>query len=155
MINSLPELCMYRPGPSRSGRGPLICARTRLGEDDARDSSRISDVHGYWVCSAYHFNLHRLSARNSAVFRMISQRKSPSLPALRGSGAPKEELLTQGSSRTPIGAMTCHLLGVDTNRRWRRLGAKLSWTHGRCFVSSAMESSTNGGHLRLVFRVLD
>ena len=35
---------------------PLICARTRLREDDARDSSRISEVHGYWMCSAYHFN---------------------------------------------------------------------------------------------------
>ena len=54
MINSLPELYMDRSGPGGRERGPLIYARKRFGEDDARDSSRIGDVHGYWVCSAYH-----------------------------------------------------------------------------------------------------
>ena len=47
---------MDRPGPGGRGRGPLIYARKRLGEEDARDSSRRGDVHGYWVCNAYHFN---------------------------------------------------------------------------------------------------
>ena len=91
------------------------------GEKEARDSSRMRDVHGYWACSAYHFSgfqfcvfLRRLSTVGQKLggFPYDFLNENPRhKPALRGSGATKPALLTRGSSRTPFGAVTLSLLG--------------------------------------------
>ena len=63
----------------------LICATKGLGKKEARDSSRVRDVHGYWVCNAYHLSgsILRLPAKaigqNLGRFPYgLSQRKSSS-----------------------------------------------------------------------------
>ena len=140
MTNSLPELYMYRPGSGGSGSGSLICARKWLWEKDARDSSRISDIHGYWVCSAYHLPGAALRLPAQAIGQKLGRFPCDFLNENHRHSLHCGVVGPQGSttdSRIVPNTHWCHhlvtVLGVDTNRRWRRLGAKLSWTVGRCF----------------------
>ena len=56
MIKLLPQIVHVQARSQWEWKRTLICATKGLGEKEARDSSRMRDVHGYWLCSAYYLN---------------------------------------------------------------------------------------------------